>query len=106
MSEKITQKIFQKLVDLAALELSDREAEYLRQELNHQLISIEVLESIPIDEEVEAASHGVPYPPERSPGLREDEVIPDPDKKEIMEQAPDTEDGFFVVPDISQEELE
>lgn len=106
MEEKITPEIFQRLVDLAALELSEQEADYLRQELNNQLISIEVLESIPIDAEVQAASHGVPYPPERSPTPREDEVIPDPDKDEILEQAPDTEDGYYVVPDISHEELE
>jgi len=106
MEEKITPEIFQRLVDLAALELSEREADYLRQELNNQLISIEVLESIPIDAEVQVASHGVPYPPERSPTPREDEVIQDSHKEEIMDQAPETEDGYYVVPDISHEELE
>jgi len=106
MSEKITPDVFQRLVDLAALELSEKEAEYLRQELNNQLISIEILEGIPIDEDVKAASHGVPYPPERSPQPREDEVIPDPNREEILDQAPEREEGYIVVPDISQEELE
>lgn len=106
MDEKITPEVFQKLVELASLELSEQEAEYLRQELNHQLISIEVLESIPIDEDVEVASHGVPYPPQRSPQPREDEVVPDPNREEILEQAPEVEDGYIVVPDISHEELE
>lgn len=106
MKEKITPEVFRRLVDLAALELSEQEAECLRQELNNQLVSIEVLEAIPIDEDVEVASHGVPYPPERSPGQREDEIILDPNREEILEQAPEAEDGFIVVPDISQEELE
>ncbi|MFO8036044.1 MAG: Asp-tRNA(Asn)/Glu-tRNA(Gln) amidotransferase subunit GatC [Anaerolineales bacterium] len=106
MKEKITPEVFQRLVDLAALELSEEEAEVLRRELNNQLVSIEVLEGIDIDEEVEAASHGVPYPPERSPEPRKDEVIPDPHREEILDQAPEREDGYYVVPDISHEELE
>lgn len=104
--EKITPQVFQRLVDLAALELDPKEAEYLRQELNNQLISIEILESIPIDAEVEAAAHGVPYPPERSPAFRDDEALTDPHRADILAQAPELEDGYIVVPDIAQEELE
>ncbi len=106
MKEKITPDVFRRLVDLAALELSEKEAEYLRQELNNQLVSIEILEGIPIDEDVQAAPRGVPYPPERSPQPREDEVIADPNREEILDQAPEREKGYIVVPDISQEELE
>jgi aspartyl/glutamyl-tRNA(Asn/Gln) amidotransferase C subunit len=106
MKDKITAEVFQRLVDLAALKLPAEESRYLRRELNNQLISIEVLESIPIGEDVQAASHGVPYPPERTPGLRRDEVIPGSHRDAIMSQAPETENGYIVVPDISQEELE
>jgi len=104
--EKITPQVFQRLVDLAAFDLSPEEGEYLRRELNNQLVSIEVLESIPIDAEVKAAAHGVPYPPERSPALRADEWVMDPNREDILAQAPEMEDGYIVVPDISQEELE
>ena len=104
--EKITPEVFQRLVDLAAFQLPPDEAEYLRRELNNQLVSIEVLESIPIDAEVKAAAHGVPYPPERSPAMREDEVIRDPNREDILAQAPELEEGYIVVPDITQEELE
>lgn len=106
MKEKITPEVFQRLVELAALKLTPEEAQYLRQELNNQLVSIEILEGIPIADDVKAASHGVPYPPEHSPDMREDEIIPDPDREAILNQAPELENGYIVVPDISQEELE
>ncbi len=104
--EKITPQVFQRLVNLAAFDLSPAESEYLRRELNNQLVSIEILESISIDAEVEAAAHGVPYPPERSPAFRADEWITDPHRADILAQAPEMEDGYIVVPDIAQEELE
>ena len=104
--EKITPQVFQRLGDLAAFDLSSKESEYLRRELNNQLVSIEVLESIPIDAEVKAAAHGVPYPPERSPAFRDDEWKLDPNRADILSLAPELEEGYIVVPDISQEELE
>jgi len=106
MSEKITPEIFKKLARLASLELGEEEAEYLRGELNHQLISIEVLDAISIDEQVESAAHGVPYTKENSPQPRPDVARTDKHRKAIMDQAPETEEGYFVVPDISHEELE
>ena len=106
MKDKITPAIFQRLVELAALSLEPEEARYLRKELNNQLVSVEILENIPIDEDVEAAPHGVPYPEERSPAMRKDEIIPSKDREAILGQAPELEDDYFVVPDISQEELE
>jgi aspartyl-tRNA(Asn)/glutamyl-tRNA(Gln) amidotransferase subunit C len=106
MKDKISPDIFQRLVELAALKLGPEEARYLRKELNNQLVSVEILEGIPIDEGAEAASHGVPYPDERTPAMREDEIVPDPNRDAILGQAPELEDGYIVVPDISQEELE
>lgn len=105
MTENITPEIFQKLVKLAALEVSQEEGEYLRQELNNQMVSIEVLESIPIDAETEPADHGVPYQEFNSPLPREDHARQDPHREDILGQAPELEDGYIVVPDISQEEL-
>jgi len=48
MKDKITPDDFQRLADLASLELPQEEAEYLRGELNNHMISIEVLGSRPI----------------------------------------------------------
>lgn len=105
MTEKITKEIFEHIVDLAALELKEEESEYIRKELNDQLKSIEELEAIPLDDDVQAISHGIPYTQAISAGLREDRHDPFPNPEEILDGAPLTEDGFFVVPDIPHEDL-
>jgi aspartyl-tRNA(Asn)/glutamyl-tRNA(Gln) amidotransferase subunit C len=106
MSDKITKEIFDHMVQLAALELDEKEAEYLRRELNNQLKAIDELEAIPIDPETPIASHGVPYTAAISAEARDDEWIPWPDPEAILAQAPESEERFFVVPDIPHEDLE
>jgi len=105
MTENITPEVFQKLLSLAALEVPKKEKEYLRGELNNQMISVEILESIPIDAETDPADHGVPYTEENSPSPRSDQSRQDTHRKDILQQAPETEGDFIVVPDISHEEL-
>lgn len=104
--EDITPEVFNHLVQLAALELDDSQAEYLRQELNKQLASIRELEAIKLEEGLPAASHGVPYPPEHKPALRGDEWETCPEAKAITAQAPQFEDGYIIVPDIPHTTLE
>jgi aspartyl/glutamyl-tRNA(Asn/Gln) amidotransferase C subunit len=106
MAERISPEDFQRLADLASLELPAEEADYLRKELNNQMVSIEVLESIPIEKETDIAAHGLPYTEFNSPGPRVDETKQDPHRQAILEQAPELEDGYIVVPDISHEELD
>ncbi len=106
MSEKITPELFNHLVELAALELEEGEAAYLRRELNNQLKAIDELENIPLDEHAQATSHGVPYPPQIRAPIREDELRPYPDPQAILEQAPESQDGYLVVPEIPHTELE
>lgn len=106
MTDRIPREDFQKLADLASLELPEAEAEYLRKELNNQMVSIEVLESIPIDAQTGSAAHGLPYTEFNSPPPRPDLARQDPHRNEILGQAPELEDGYIVVPDISHEELE
>jgi aspartyl-tRNA(Asn)/glutamyl-tRNA(Gln) amidotransferase subunit C len=105
MPDTITPDLFAHLVQLAALELSPDEAEYLRQQLNNQLNAIHELEAIPLDPDVKATSHGVPYTPEITPEIRSDEWSSYPDPEQILAQAPETEDGYIVVPDIPHTEL-
>jgi aspartyl-tRNA(Asn)/glutamyl-tRNA(Gln) amidotransferase subunit C len=100
MSDQITPEIFEHLVDLAALELDKEQAEYLRQQLNNQLKSIHELEAIPLDENIPASLHGVPFEAGQSSSPREDVWKPSPDVKDILTQAPEIEDGYIVVPDI------
>ena len=104
--EDITPEVFNHLVQLAALELDNRQAVYLRSELNKQLASIRELEAIKLDESLPLASHGVPYRPEHKPELREDEWEICPEAKAITAQAPQFEDGYIIVPDIPHTTLE
>jgi aspartyl-tRNA(Asn)/glutamyl-tRNA(Gln) amidotransferase subunit C len=106
MSDLISVETFNHLVGLAALELDEEQAEYLRRELNNQLKSINELEAIPLDDEIVVTSHGVPYTAATSPLPREDVWQPYPAPEEILAQAPETEDGYIVVPDIPHTTLE
>lgn len=106
MTDQITPEIFTHLVDLAALELTADQGEYLRRELNNQLKSIHELEAIPLDADVPISLHGVSYPAAISPALREDEWLPYADSQSIINQAPQTADGYIVVPDIPHTTLE
>lgn len=105
MSDEITPELFIHLVELAALELSAEEGEYLRKQLNNQLKAIHELESIPVDLSTPVASHGVPYPIETSPGIREDIAVAYPDPRGLLVGAPETEDDYIVVPDIPHQDL-
>ena len=102
----ITKDLFEHLVELAALELSPQEGEYLRRELNNQLKAIHELEAIPLDESIPITSHGVPYTPQITPASRTDEWIACPNPQDILDQAPQAEDGYVVVPDIPHTELD
>ena len=105
MSESITPELFVHLVRLAALELSPEEGEYLREQLNNQLKAIHELEAIPLGESTSVTSHGVPYTPEITPPIRLDAWQPYPAPAAILGQAPQTEDGYIVVPDIKHTDL-
>lgn len=105
MSKTITPAIFDHLVLLAALELDQEEAEYMRGELNGQLKSIRELEAIKVDDSVPITSHGVPYTADISAPLREDQIEVSQAADDILKQAPEVDTRFVVVPDIPHEEL-
>ncbi len=105
MSDEITPELFNHLVELAALELNPDEAEYLRRELNNQLKAIHELEAIPLDPNTPVASHGVPYTPATSPAIREDVIQSHPDPARLLQTAPETADGYLVVPEIPHQDL-
>jgi aspartyl/glutamyl-tRNA(Asn/Gln) amidotransferase C subunit len=105
MNEQITPELFAHLVQLAALELSAEEGEYLRRQLNNQLKAIHELEAIPLGPETRVTSHGVPYTAETTPPIRQDDWQPYPAPETILQQAPQTEEHYIVVPDIKHTEL-
>jgi len=106
MKESISPELFSHLVDLAALQLDDKESEYLRSELNKQLQAIEELAAIPVDDSTLPISHGVPYSAAIRPEIRLDKSEVGKNADAILDQAPHTEDRYIVVPDIPHEELE
>jgi len=106
MTEEISSELFEHLVELAAFAFDPKEAEYLRSELNKQLKAIHHLEAVPLPEDVPLASHGVSYSSQNSPLLREDVWEPCTNSGEILNQAPQVEDGYIIVPDIPHTELD
>ena len=106
MTDEITPELFEHLVDLAAFAFDPQEAKYLRRELNNQLRAIHQLAAVPLDEGLPPAAHGVEYTPKTSQGLREDTWDPFEDPDAILAQAPQTEDRYFIVPDIPHTTLE
>ena len=106
MNDPITPEVFHHLVQLAALELTPEEGEYIRRQLNNQLKAIHELEAIPLDASITITSHGVPYTAQTSQPPRPDEWIPYPDVDELLAQAPQIEDRYIVVPDIPHTTLE
>lgn len=104
--EDISPEIFAHLAQLAALELTPQEAEYLRQQLNQQLKAVRALQAIPLDESTPVAAHGVPYPPEIIQPARADTWQPYPAVESLLTQAPELEDGYIIVPEIPHEELD
>ena len=104
--QEISPEVFDHLVKLAALDLDQEQAAYLRRELNSQLSSIRELEAIQLDEDLPLASHGVPYTEQSSSPLRQDEWRACPDTQDITSQAPQFEDGYIIVPDIPHTTLE
>lgn len=105
MSDEISPELFNHLAELAALELDSEEAEYLRRQLNNQLKAIHELETIPLEASTPVASHGVLYTPETSAPIRDDRPLPYPDPGRLVAGAPETEDGYIVVPDIPHQDL-
>lgn len=105
MSETITREVFDHLVDLAALQLNEDQAEYLRKQLNNQLKAINELAAIPMEADVPINLHGVPFEEAASAKPREDVWNKYPDAAGILKQTPQIEDGYIVVPDIPHTEL-
>jgi aspartyl-tRNA(Asn)/glutamyl-tRNA(Gln) amidotransferase subunit C len=103
---EISPEVFAHLVELAALALDPDESEYLRQQLNGQLRAIRALDAIELDEDLPITSHGVPYSAEQRPRIRGDAARESAQADAILDQAPEVQNRYLVVPDIPQEALE
>ena len=98
MKEEIDEVLFRRLVELAALELTDEESLYLRAQLNQQLAVIHEMDAIPVEGEVPISAHGVPYTVENSASLRLDNYSPKP-ALDLSRIAPQIRDSYIIVPE-------
>lgn len=78
---------------LARLDLSDEDLEGYKTQLADILEHAARVQSLEGDPEVEAS-----HPLRFENAFREDEVRPSLDREEVLSQAPESKDGYFVVP--------
>ena len=102
----IDPETFSHLIELASFEFEPDQADYLRDQMNRQLKTIDELAAVPIDENVPTEIHGVPYPAENRLDLRDDKSSHFPDRDHLTAQFPQFEDGYVIVPDIPHQELD
>ncbi len=106
MKEHISRETFAHLVRLAELELSPQDAEYLYNELNNQVSSIEQLQAIPLEDDIPVNLRGVTFSPGISQPLREDVWQPFVETRLILGQVPDLVDDQIAVPETPHKTLE
>lgn len=84
---------------LARLGLDDDELESYKAQLGVILEHAARVQSLEVEPDVEAV-----HPLEMSNAFRDDEPTPSLDRFEVLAQAPETIDGFFVVPPAMESE--
>ena len=104
MKEEIDEGLFRRLVELAALQLTNEEAVYLRAQLNQQLNVIHEMDAIPVGSDVESSAHGVPYTDSNSAPLRADVLTQKP-HLDLGNIAPQFRDGYIIVPETPHTKL-
>ena len=90
---QITTDLIKYLEKLARITLSEDEEKKVGNELQDILTYIDMLNELDTDG-VEAMSHCFPV----TNVMREDEVAPSMSPDEIVANAPESQDGYFVVP--------
>lgn len=95
---KITRDILLHTADLARLDLSvlgEEALQALTEQLDAIVHHVAQLESIDTTD-VPATTHAVPLPT----AFREDRVVAGPSRESLLANAPEAEDGYFVVPRV------
>ncbi|MGY4686866.1 Asp-tRNA(Asn)/Glu-tRNA(Gln) amidotransferase subunit GatC [Petrotoga sp. DB-2] len=99
---EINTELIKKLKKLSNIELSPSEEEKIKKDLNDLLEYLKILDEIDVDEVEEMIS-----PVEFSTSvLRKDEVENFENRKEIINNFPESKDGFLTVPGIHINEEE
>ena len=84
-----------RIAHLARIAVEDREIEHLRGELNAILAFVQLLEEVNV-EGVEPMTSVTPM----KLWMRKDEVTDGGDAARVLANAPETQDGFFLVPKV------
>jgi aspartyl-tRNA(Asn)/glutamyl-tRNA(Gln) amidotransferase subunit C len=95
---KISKEDVIKVAELARLEFSDEETGKFTEQMGNILGYIERLNELDTDN-VEPTSHVLDI----STPLREDTVVKLLTIEEVLQNAPETEDDFFVVPQVIED---
>lgn len=90
---KITEETVKYVAALAKLTVSEEDKEKVAKDLDHILDYIETMNGLNT-EGIEPMSHVLPV----KNVFREDEVINQDDREELLRNAPKKKDGCFVVP--------
>ena len=88
---KITQELVGRIAQLARLTLSEEEKERMGGQLEEILASVAVLDKLTLEEEEK--------PWERGNVLRPDEVAGSMERAPLLENAPQTDGEYIIVPD-------
>ena len=92
----ITEKEVKHVANLARLELTEEETQKYAKQLGELLTYVEQMNEVDT-----SGVEPMPHAMEFVNVVREDEVVRDFTKEELMKNAPVEEDGFFRVPKIS-----
>jgi len=95
---KISKDDIMKVSELARLEFKEEELEKFTEQLGNILEYIEQLNELNTDN-VEPTSHVL----DMSTPLREDKVVEWLSTEEVLKNAPESEDDFFVVPQVIED---
>lgn len=95
----ITRTDVEKIAELARLELSQEETDLFTEQLSSIIGHIEKLNELDTAD-VAPMSHCTPHGLETQSAMRDDEVRPSLGQKLAVENAPDTEAGYFKVPRV------
>lgn len=94
---EITNERIKKIADSVRIAISDEEADKYTKEINSTITYANILSELNTDD-VEPTTHGIVL----GNVLRKDEPKPSITQKDVLENAPDQEDGHFKVPSIME----
>ncbi|MCK5160555.1 MAG: Asp-tRNA(Asn)/Glu-tRNA(Gln) amidotransferase subunit GatC [Candidatus Aureabacteria bacterium] len=95
---KIDKKLIRYLAHLSRLEFDDSKLEEFTSQIDKIVEYIKKLDELDT-QKVETTAHILPI----KNVFREDKVIPSIDREKVFKSAPETQNGYFIVPKVIEE---